>query len=319
MATSTRMPLRTRLFGAALKLAAKEPTTAEQMVALRTARQKLQGTPLARRLLGVDAPGVSVSQRSVRLGDFDCRMLIHRPAGARGPLPVVVNFHGGGWCLGEPEQSRWLASNVAAQTGAVVISPSYRLAPEHPYPAAVDDAWSAFCWIQENAADLGADPGRMAVMGDSAGGNLAAVTALKARVHHRGGLRAQVLIYPAVEIYRTFASETANADAPLLTSSMMHTFSHLYLDDSYGDEDWSISPLRAPSHDHLPPALILTAGHDPLQDQGGAYADALTAAGVPVQLHDHPDTIHGFMSLPGVAPAARAGQVQIVEFLRGAL
>jgi acetyl esterase len=227
-----------------------------------------------------------------------------------------VNFHGGGWCLGTPEQSAWLASHVAELTGSLVVSPTYRLAPEHPYPAAVEDAWAVLQWVAAHADELGGDPTRIAVMGDSAGGNLAAVTALMARDAGGPDLRAQVLVYPAVEMYERYPSEEANADAPVLTSKQMHTFGHLYLGEAYGVEDWQASPIRAASHAGLPPALVLTAFHDPLRDHGSRYADALRAAGSLAELRDYGQGIHGFVSLPGAVPVAREALEDVTRFLR---
>jgi acetyl esterase len=228
----------------------------------------------------------------------------------------VVNFHGGGWCLGSPEQSAWLASHVAELAGCVVVSPTYRLAPEHPYPAAVEDAWEVLQWVAGHAAELGGDPARLAVMGDSAGGNLAAVTALTARDAGGPTLRAQVLLYPAVEMYERYPSEEAHAHAPVLTSAGMRRYGHLYLGAAYGVEDWQASPLRAASHADLPPALVVTAFHDPLHDHGPRYAAALREAGTPVELRDYGPAIHGFLSLPGVVPVAREALGDIAAFLR---
>lgn len=312
---------RTRLFAAVLKHLAPEPADATEMVALRGRRDRLRETFVGRQVFGRIAPGVTTSQRTVELNGSTQRLLVHRPtaAGASDARPIVVNFHGGGWCLGTPEQSAWLASHVAAGTGAVVVSPSYRLAPEHPYPAAVDDAWAALRWIIEHAAELGGDPGRLAVMGDSAGGNLAAVTALLARDAGGPPIRAQVLIYPAVEMYDHYPSEAEHAHAPVLTSRQMQSFGRLYLGEQYGVEDWQASPLRADSHAGLPPALILIAGHDPLRDHGVRYAAALREAGVELDLRDYGPGIHGFLSLPGVVPVAKEALADTVAFLRDRL
>ena len=316
------LALRTRLFAAALRLAAPEPSDATEMVTLRGRRDRLRATPLGRWIFGPLASGVTTVERSVTVNGSGQRLLIHRPAGATGQLPVVVNFHGGGWCLGAPEQSAWLASHVAAATGALVFSPSYRLAPEHPYPAAVDDAWALLEWVVEHAEPLGGDPDRVAVMGDSAGGNLAAVAALMAR--DEGGvfgrpIRAQVLIYPAVEMYERYPSEEEFAQAPVLTQKQMHAFGRLYMGERYGDEDWQASPLRAASHEGLPPALIVLAGHDPLRDHGLRYATALRRAGVDVSVRDHGPGVHGFVSLPGVVPVAKDALSDIAAFLRDRL
>lgn len=246
------------------------------MVDLRARRERLRRSPAGQLVFGRSSTAVDTTDLEIETGS---RLHIHRPKGSAGPLPIVVNFHGGGWCLGTPEQSAWLASHVAELTGSLVVSPTYRLAPEHPYPAAVEDAWAVLRWVSEHGAELGGDPTRLVVMGDSAGGNLAAVTALMARNAGGPALRAQVLIYPAVEMYERYPSEEANAHAPVLTSQQMHTFGHLYLGASYGVEDWQASPIRAESHAGLPPALILTARHDPLRDHGTKYAEALRAAG----------------------------------------
>lgn len=310
--TSAGLALRTRLFGMVMRRLAPEPDTAAQMIALRSSRERLRRTVAGRLVCGAEA---DVATRDVRVDD-DVRLRIHRPHGAAGPLPVVVNFHGGGWCLGTPEQSGWLTSHVAARSRATVISPSYRLAPEHPYPAAIEDTWRALTWVIEHAEELGADPTRLAVMGDSAGGNLAAVTALTARDAGAPALRAQVLIYPAVEMYERYPSEAEYERGIMLTSKQMRIFGRLYLGESYGIEDWQASPLRAASHASLPPALILTANKDPLRDHGTRYAEALRAAGTEVDLRDYGPGIHGFMSLPGVVPVARQALDDIVAFLR---
>ncbi|GAB7006244.1 alpha/beta hydrolase [Nocardioides sp. AN3] len=313
---SPRLAPRTRAFGAILRLMGSEPATPERMVELRAKREQLRRTAVGRFVFGRPASGVATTDVEIETGS---RLHVHRPTGVAGPLPIVVNFHGGGWCQGTPEQSDWLASHVAEQARCLVVSPTYRLAPEHPYPAAVKDAWAVLEWIEKHAGELDGDPARIAVMGDSAGGNLAAVTALMAR--DRGGpdLRAQVLVYPAVEMYERYPSEDANADALVLTSRGMHAFAHLYMGEAYGVEDWEASPVRATSHADLPPALILTAFHDPLRDHGRTYAERLRAAGSAAELRDYGPGIHGFVSLPGVVPVAREALRDVVRFLREAL
>jgi acetyl esterase len=188
------------------------------------------------------------------------------------------------------------------------------MAPEHPYPTPGDDCYAATVWAVEHADELGADPSRVAVMGDSAGGNLAAVVSLMAR--DRGGpqLALQVLIYPAVDLLNSYPSEDENAFAPILGKA------DLKVDTIYcpGQErEPYASPLFA-EHRGLPPALIQTAHHDPLRDQGGAYADALREAGVPVRLTDYVDAVHGYISIPGVVPAARQALGEAVAELRAA-
>jgi acetyl esterase len=310
---TTRLAPRTRAFGAILKLLVSEPATAEKMVELRARRERLRRSPAGQLVFGRPSRGVTTADVEIETGS---RLHVHRPLGVEGPLPVVVNFHGGGWCIGTPEQSAWLASHVAQRTGSLVVSPTYRLAPEHRYPAAVDDAWAVVQWVAAHAAELGGDPSRVAVMGDSAGGNLAAVTALMARDAGGPPLRAQVLVYPAVEMYVRYPSEEANAHAMVLTSKQMHTFGHLYLGESYGIEDWQASPIRAASHAGLPPALVLTAFHDPLRDHGSRYADVMRAGGSQAELRDYGPAVHGFVSLPGAVPVARQALDDVVAFLR---
>lgn len=304
------LALRTRLFAAALRRAVRPAETPAQMIALRERRERLLDTWLGALVFGRTARGVLVEDRA----EGEQRFHLHRPATATGPLPIVLNLHGGGWCLGSPEQSEWLASNVAAQAGAVVVSPTYRLAPEHPYPAAVEDAWAALRWVHAHASEWGGDPARIVVMGDSAGGNLAAVLALKARAAGPA-ISAQVLIYPAVEMYDKYPSEQEFADAPVLTSEGMRRFGRLYLGERYGTEDWEASPLRALSCEGLPPTLIVSAAVDPLRDHSRLYAAALAEAGVQVEAHELASAIHGFVSLPGVVPAAREAVALIGGFL----
>lgn len=305
------LPLRTRIFAFLQERLVKTPLNAEEMIALRAQREGLRTGPVTAFLFGRPAE-VEIKETYVD----GRRFAIYTPRGVGEAAPVVINFHGGGWCLGTPEQSAWVSSHVAAGTGSIVVAPSYRLAPEHPFPAAVEDAWATVEWVAKHAADLGGDPSRIAVMGDSAGGNLAAVVSLMARDAGGPAIGAQVLIYPAVEMYEKFPSEAANANGPVLTSTQMSTFGHLYMGSRYGDESWQASPLRAASHADLPPAHIITALHDPIRDHGTRYAKALRAAGTPVSLVDYDTAFHGFMSLPGVAPAAREALDGIIEFLR---
>lgn len=310
------MAPRTRIFGALMKRVTTPVEKAQDYPKLRTERIKLQGTLVGRMVFGSIDKNATVEEITVGAGS---RALVYRPTDAVGPLPCVINFHGGGWVQGNPEQSGWLASRVAVRNKAVVISPAYRLAPEDPFPAGVDDCWGAVTWIAEHADELGISGERIAVMGDSAGGNLAAVMAILARDAGGPPLRAQVLIYPGVEIYDEWPSEVYNVHDPVLTSANMRAFGHLYLGDLYGTEDFRASPIRAASHADLPKAFILTAEHDPLSDNGAHYRDALVAAGVPVRYAEYDGAIHGFMSLPGVVPVAKKALDDIVEFLSRAL
>lgn len=308
------MPLRTRAFAWFLERTSTpiEEVDVCEVPALREKRRRLQHTALGRFVFGKEDAAVEVRELTIVPDGHDIVLRIYQPRGE--DLPVVINFHGGGWVQGNNAQSGWLASRVAAGVGAVVVSVGYRLAPEHPFPAAVDDCWAALRWVHEHAAELGVDPSRMAVMGDSAGGNLAAVVALLARDAGGPSLRLQVLIYPSVEMYEAWPSEARNANAPVLTASNMHAFSRIYLDGADGTV-FTASPLRAASHVGVAPALIQTAEFDPLLDNGTKYAQALSAAGVEVKHTTYGGAVHGFISLPGVTKAAPTALAEIVTAL----
>lgn len=309
------MALRTRAFAALLGLIEKGIEDVPDLPAHRAKRARLQRSASGRFVFGTVDKAASTEEIVID----GRRALVHRPKGANGPLPLVLNFHGGGWVQGNPEQSAWLSSRIAVRNKAVVLTPSYRLAPEDVFPAGVEDCWKSLTWAVEHADELGISSGRIAVMGDSAGGNLAAVMALMARDAGGPTLRAEVLIYPGVEMYDRWPSEDRHAEAPVLTSKNMRAFARLYLGDQHGTEDWRASPIRAASHEGLPKTFIVTAELDPLLDNGAHYRDALVAGGVPVRYAEYDGAVHGFMSLPGVVPAAERALDDIVAFLAEAL
>jgi acetyl esterase len=263
---------------------------------------------------------VLITDRMATLSDgTELGLRLYRPRGTAGDvLPVIVNFHGGGFVSGDPHQSQWWCSSVAAGVNAVVVSVDYRLAPEHPFPIPAEDCYAATVWTAEHADELDVDASRLAVMGDSAGGNLAAVVSLMAGDRGTPAIALQVLIYPSVEFVKEFASEDENAHAPILGKADLTVASGRYCTPEQAITPYA-SPLRAPSHAGLPPALIQTAQHDPLRDQGPAYAEALRAAGVPVRLTNYVDAVHGYISIPGVVPAARQALAEAVAVLREAL
>jgi acetyl esterase len=219
---------------------------------------------------------------------------------ARGDrLPVLVYYHGGGWTLGSLATYDSLCRGLARGTGALVVSVDYRLAPEHPYPAAVEDAHLALEWVIRNADSYGGDAGRLGLAGDSAGGTLATVVARRAR-REQHPVTFQALIYPSADVTRTdYPSFAQYGEGHWLTTRSVETFRSFYLPDA---RDWrhpDVSPLLAPDEDlrNLPPALIVTAGCDPLRDQGQAYADRLSSLGVPVTHRLEPEMIHAAMNL----------------------
>ena len=259
---------------------------------------------LAAAVPAADLADIDVEDRTVP-ADPPVRVRIYRPRRARG---AVVWMHGGGFLLGDLDTEHPWASRIAAGSGAVVISVDYRLAPEHPYPQGVEDAWAALQWVGEHASELGGDPARIAVGGDSAGGNLSAVMALKARDAGGPALVFQLLWYPVAVGDFSLPSFTENADAPILDSGVMAAFLTWYLPGVDMSDPTSLpielAPANADSLAGLPPAYIGTAEHDPLRDDGGKYAELLAAAGVPVVLSNEPTMVHGYVSLALAAPAA---------------
>src|SRR5438094_6870637 len=222
---------------------------------------------------------------------------VYRPAGVPDStrLPVHVFFHGGGWVIGDIETHDVVCRQLTAEAGVSVISVDYRLAPEHKFPAAVNDAWAATRWIVAHAAELGVDGGRLSVGGDSAGGNLAAVVALLARDAGAPAIGLQVLLYPVTDVSTETASYRECGEGYLLTLDSMRWFFDQYLKSPAEATDWRLSPLRAPSHKNVAPALIVTAGFDPLRDEGDAYARTLREAGVRVDYACYGGMIHGFV------------------------
>ena len=269
-------------------------------------------------LFGPVAAGVSITESSATTRGGVVRLLVYRPAGRRAPSPLVVFFHGGGWVQGNVRSYDPLCSQVAARVGAVVVSVDYRLAPESPFPAAVHDSYDAFVWAVSQADQLGIDPGRVAVMGDSAGGNLAAVVALMSRDLGGPPLAFQALLYPATDATLSSPSIDENSDAPLLTRRNVRDFLARYRGDA-DVTDPLLSPLHALSHAGLPPALVQTAGLDPLRDDGRRYAEALRAGSVPVRHTEYEGVPHGFASFPGAVRCGQQARTELTTALREAL
>ena len=245
----------------------------------------------------------------------------YRPAGvdAATPLPTLVYFHGGGWVIGDLDTHDVLCRQLVGEAGLMVVAVDYRLAPEHKFPAAVDDAWAATRWVVANAGRLGVDTQRVAVGGDSAGGNLAAVVALMARDAGAPSIALQVLLYPVTDVGTETGSYRAFADGYMLTRDGMRWFFDHYLASKDQESDWRVSPLRAKSLAGLPPALIVTAGFDPLRDEGEAYARALRDAGVRVDYACYGGMVHGFAPMGKLIETGNRAVSHIAGSLREAL
>lgn len=278
----------------------------------------------ARRAL-TEPPLAPVASRHNLLADTPAGMLalrMWRPLGSheRQALPVLVFFHGGGFLVGDLDTHESLCRALCAQAQCAVVSVDYRLAPETRFPGAVDDALAAIRWLQAQAEPLGLDAARFAVGGDSAGGSLAAVVSLALRddptARHKPAL--QLLIYPVTDFLRETASFRDKADGYMLTARSMNHYEDTYCPNAADKQDWRASPLRAARHDGLPAALVLTAGFDPLCDEGLAYADKLSTAGVPTQYVCFGRQIHGFIVMGRMIDEAASAVALCAQALRRA-
>ncbi len=225
-------------------------------------------------------------------GDISIR--IYTPEDVAGPLPVLMFFHGGGWVVGDLDSHDAVCRILCNSAKCLVIATDYRMGPEHRFPAAFEDAWAALNWAQENARNIGGEPSRIAIGGDSAGGNLSAGVALYARDNHGPSLNLQLLIYPAVDMTATGGSRITHGEDRILTTGAIDWFEARYLSGEDDRTDPRASPLLAADHSNLPPAFILTAEYDPLIDEGKAYADKLNAAGSVAEYKCYPGMVHGF-------------------------
>ena len=254
--------------------------------------------------------------RDLPIGDLGGRLYVPTDAPPSGPL--LVFFHGGGWIYGDLDSHDAICRFLAERSGVRVLAVDYRLGPEDPFPAAVDDALEAYTWVVKNAESIGADPERLAVGGDSAGGNLAAVTAIAAA---REGLPLafQLLVYPGTDMRGGTESRALFEDGFYLTKQFIDLARDLYVPDPASWTDPRVSPLLAEIPSGLAPAYVATAGFDPLRDEGEAFARKLADAGVTVELKRYPDQIHGFFNVVGVGRTSRAANAEIAAKLRAAL
>ncbi|WP_323791698.1 alpha/beta hydrolase [Nocardioides sp.] len=255
--------------------------------------------------------------RDLPVGDLPARLYVPTTA-APEPGPLLVFFHGGGFMYGDLDSHDATCRVLAERAGVRVLAIDYRLAPEHPFPAAHDDALTAYRWVVKHAASIGADPQRLAVGGDSAGGNLAAATAIAA-AQEGLPLAFQLLVYPSVNVERATRSLELFSQGFYLTAGFMDLATDSYTPDLADRDDIRVSPLLHDVPAGLAPAYVCTAGFDPLRDEGEAYARALEDAGVSVVMHRFPDLIHGFFNIVGVGRRSRAAVLDIADALKTGL
>ena len=290
-----------------LDLLASVPSLSEETP--EQAREGFRRLTLGSRRQVVEVGAVSELVIPGPAGDLAAR--VYRPEAA-GPVPTVVLFHGGGWVIGDLDTHDNMARSICRDCSAVVVSVDYRLAPENPFPAAVEDALAATEWVGERLADFGGSE-KLAVAGDSAGGNLSAVVAQQLRDAGGPAIAAQLLIYPAVDVTGEYASRLENAEGYFLDLATMAWFMNHYAADPAHHTDPRVSPLRHHDLTGLPPAVVVTAEFDPLRDEGEAYAAELAAGEVPVEVRRFDGMIHGFFDMGGFSPAAQAAVDEACE------
>jgi len=271
-------------------------------------------------------PDMRIEERTIDYGDITgIPVRIYWPPIAQHDnLPVMVYYHGGGWALGDLDTHDPAARAHAVGAEAIVVSVDYRLAPEHPYPQGIDDSWAALRWVGEHAFQLGGDPMRIAVGGESAGGNISAVMAQLARDNGAPPLVFQLLWYPSTTGDLTLPSMIENADGPILDRDMVAAFMQWYLPPEIDMSEpaklpTTLAPANTADLSGLPPAFIGTAEYDPTRDDGARYAELLSAAGVPVELYNAPTLVHGFVGFALVVPAAAEATNRGVAALKAAL
>ena len=265
-------------------------------------------------------PELRVQNRTIDGPGGPINIRIYWPPTDHVAPPVVVFFHGGGFVVGDLDTHDGTCRQHAVGASAVVVSVDYRLAPEHPYPAAIDDAWAATQWVAEHGNEIDADAGRLAVAGDSAGGNISAVIAQRSRDNNGPPILFQRLWYPATLWDSSLPSFTENVAAPVLDSAAVAAFSRYYAGEiDLFNPPPGMAPGRAANLADLPAAYIGVAGHDPLRDDGKRYGELLAAAGVPVEVHNAETMVHGYLGYAGVVPAATDAMDRGLAALRVAL
>ncbi|WP_431971981.1 alpha/beta hydrolase fold domain-containing protein [Nocardia sp. bgisy134] len=311
-----KVPLGVRILSALSTEPDWDSITPAQVIEVREAQHRKRRSALGKIVTGRPDRGALITTHTLPLPGRRLSARVYRPAQGGSALPLIVAFHGGGLILGAPDQDDWLLSHLAAECPAVVVSVDYRLAPEHPVPAPVEDAYDSVSHIVDEAARWEADPTRIALLGASAGATLAALTAIRA-VELGLPVRAQVLINPQLdwtERVFEYPSFTENADSPTATPANCRAVQRIALPESFDPR--AISPVHSDDLAGLAPTLVQAVGTDPLEDQAPAYAERLRHAGVEATLTRYPEAVHAFLSMPGLVPAARPARAEILAFLR---
>ena len=252
------------------------------------------------------------------VGKLDARVYTPGNTGAAGPLPVIVYYHGGGFVLATIDTYESSARALANQSKAIVIAVEYRKAPEYKWPAAHDDAWASYQWVTQHAGEFNGDPKKVAVVGESAGGNLAAAVSQKAKEQHFQSPVFQLLVYPWIDNDVKRESYVTNETAKPLSTPMITWFTQNYLDNAMALNDPHLWPFKSSDVSGLPPAMVITASIDPLQSEGYAYAEKLKAAGVPVEYKNYEGVTHEFFGLGGVVDVAKQAEIDAGQALQKA-
>jgi acetyl esterase len=311
-----KLDRRVRLVGRLLRMTSVTRLDGARLAKVQS--RELGHNPVSDLLTGAVAKGAVLHDATAAGQDGPLPVRVYRPASATGPLPVVFNFHGGGWTLGSLGQADWLCSNICVGARVKVVSVAYRLAPGHRWPAAPEDCYAALVDVLARADEFGVDPAHVGVLGDSAGGNLAAVVSLMARDRSGPAIHHQALVYPATDLSLTSPSIKENGDAPILNREECLYYREHYLGGQSPFEPY-VSPILAADHAGLPPALVQVAEHDPIRDDGLRYADTLRAAGVPVRATTYVGMPHGFLAFPLLCRAAPQALSELVTEIRAAL
>lgn len=271
---------------------------------------------------GPETPIARTQDRTITSGGTSVRVRLYWPDNATGPKPILLFYHGGGFALGGLDDYDNMCRNFATQGDVIVVSVDYRRSPEHPFPAAPTDCYAALCWAAANASEIGGDPARIAVFGDSAGGNLAAAVTLMARDQNGPAIALQVLAYPILNLSADYTSPSRTefgGGGYFLAQADIDWVNGMYVPEQTHATEATASPLLAPDLAGLPKAHVITAGHDVLRDEGTAYADRLREAGVAVETTQFDGTIHGFLSMSAMLEAGKEGQALIARTLVASL